>query len=87
MANPNTELHPADVAVRSEGVDGVPAQLQPTATPGIAERSDRTGSVGAIGWRLFGPMRRGWVIVTLAVLAWAALAAIGLAVFGLIGAA
>ena len=83
MANPNSELPSLRVAARSGRSSRAAAQPQRTHKAGTDDRDD---SVSAIGWRVFGPMRRGWVIVTLAVLAWAMLVAVGLALFGLIGA-
>jgi hypothetical protein len=82
MANPNSELPSLRVAARSDRTSRTAAQPR-THRAGTGDRDD---SLSAVGWRVFGPMRRGWVIVTLAVLGWAMLVAVGLALFGLIGA-
>jgi hypothetical protein len=38
-----------------------------------------------LGWKIFGKMPRGWVILILAVLAWIVLALIALAIWGFFG--
>ena len=82
MAKPNTELDALGIALRGEASDGA-TQSQPAANATVGRPPDRPGSLSAIGWSIFGSMRRGWVILILSLLGWAALVAVVLAIVGL----
>jgi hypothetical protein len=81
MADRPTDLHSLGLGVSNHA----PQTLQAGADgPEPSDNHAERGSAATLGWRLFGSMRRGWVIVILAVLAWVALVLIGLALWGLL---
>lgn len=80
MAKPTTDLDSPRIA---EATDGAATQPLPKANSADGGRGERPWSLSAIGWSIFGSMRRGWVILILSLAGWAVLLAAVVAIVSL----